>query len=299
MNAKGENVVQTAYQIIITDDITGETVWNSGKVKSSRQSYVPYGTEGESEPSETLSTEPSVSPSVEPSASPSVEPSAEPSASPSVEPSETPSAEPSASPSVEPSETPSAEPSASPSAKPPVEPSPSAKPSDGYAVTLLDATMAGNTLTSVKAAYNKAVSASTVIAASYNADNSLSQASLKALQAGEAGTTETITFNTGITVPDGGSIKVFAWENIDKTMKPVSAVFNPLAVNVISGSGDEIITLSDDEIIVSDLKPGHRIRGRLKRGQRRVMTLKLSQISAKQHILRWGLTKLRTGTQNG
>ncbi len=51
VNSEGENVVQTAYEIVVTDDITGDTVWDSGKVKSSRQSYVPYGTESEAEPS--------------------------------------------------------------------------------------------------------------------------------------------------------------------------------------------------------------------------------------------------------
>ena len=43
VNAEGENVVQTAYRIVMTDEITGDTVWDSGKVASSEQSYVPYG----------------------------------------------------------------------------------------------------------------------------------------------------------------------------------------------------------------------------------------------------------------
>ena len=45
VNAEGSNVVQTAYQIIVTDEITGAIAWDSGKVESSEQSYVAYGGE--------------------------------------------------------------------------------------------------------------------------------------------------------------------------------------------------------------------------------------------------------------
>ena len=37
------NEVQTAYQLIVRDELTGEVVWDSGKVMSSEQSNVPYG----------------------------------------------------------------------------------------------------------------------------------------------------------------------------------------------------------------------------------------------------------------
>ena len=34
---------QTAYQLVVRDELTGEVVWDSGKVESSEQSNVPYG----------------------------------------------------------------------------------------------------------------------------------------------------------------------------------------------------------------------------------------------------------------
>ena len=39
------NEVQTAYEIVVTDEINEEVVWDSGKVESSEQSYVKYGGE--------------------------------------------------------------------------------------------------------------------------------------------------------------------------------------------------------------------------------------------------------------
>lgn len=44
VNDEDDNEVQTAYEIVITDEITKETVWNSGKVVSSEQSYIRCGT---------------------------------------------------------------------------------------------------------------------------------------------------------------------------------------------------------------------------------------------------------------
>lgn len=43
VNDADENEIQTAYQIIVTDEVTDTEVWNSGKVTSSEQSYVPCG----------------------------------------------------------------------------------------------------------------------------------------------------------------------------------------------------------------------------------------------------------------
>ncbi|MBQ9599886.1 MAG: hypothetical protein IJR33_08785, partial [Clostridia bacterium] len=40
VNDKDKDEVQTAYEIVITDEVTGEKVWDSGKVESSEQSYV-------------------------------------------------------------------------------------------------------------------------------------------------------------------------------------------------------------------------------------------------------------------
>lgn len=45
VNDTDENEVQTAYQIIVTDEITDKEFWDSGKVESSVQSYVEYGGE--------------------------------------------------------------------------------------------------------------------------------------------------------------------------------------------------------------------------------------------------------------
>ena len=43
VNDKNKNEIQTAYEIVVTDEISGNTVWDSGKVNSSEQSYVSYG----------------------------------------------------------------------------------------------------------------------------------------------------------------------------------------------------------------------------------------------------------------
>ncbi len=48
VNDADENDVQTAYEVVVTDEITGTTVWDSGKVSSSEQSYIAYGGELES-----------------------------------------------------------------------------------------------------------------------------------------------------------------------------------------------------------------------------------------------------------
>lgn len=37
-----ENEVQTAYEIVVTDTVTNEQVWDSQKVESSEQSYIAY-----------------------------------------------------------------------------------------------------------------------------------------------------------------------------------------------------------------------------------------------------------------
>ena len=42
LRGAGVDQVQTAYQIVVTDDVTGTPVWDSGKVESSAQSYIPY-----------------------------------------------------------------------------------------------------------------------------------------------------------------------------------------------------------------------------------------------------------------
>ena len=42
VNDADYNEVQTAYQIIVTDEVTNNTVWDSDKVVSSNQSYVKY-----------------------------------------------------------------------------------------------------------------------------------------------------------------------------------------------------------------------------------------------------------------
>ena len=47
VNDADENDYQTAYRITVTDGITGETAWDSGKVESSEQSYIECGTEPE------------------------------------------------------------------------------------------------------------------------------------------------------------------------------------------------------------------------------------------------------------
>lgn len=38
----GGNEIQTAYDIVVSNGLTGARVWDSGKVASSRESYVPY-----------------------------------------------------------------------------------------------------------------------------------------------------------------------------------------------------------------------------------------------------------------
>ncbi|MGM9936027.1 MAG: family 78 glycoside hydrolase catalytic domain, partial [Candidatus Ornithomonoglobus sp.] len=43
VNDSDFNEVQTAYEIIVTDGVTGEIAWDSGKVESSEQSYVACG----------------------------------------------------------------------------------------------------------------------------------------------------------------------------------------------------------------------------------------------------------------
>ena len=43
VNDADYNEVQTAYQIIVTDEVTNNTVWDSDKVVSSNQSYVKIG----------------------------------------------------------------------------------------------------------------------------------------------------------------------------------------------------------------------------------------------------------------
>ncbi len=43
VNDSDYNEVQTAYEIVVTDAVTGADVWDSGKVASSAQSYVAYG----------------------------------------------------------------------------------------------------------------------------------------------------------------------------------------------------------------------------------------------------------------
>ena len=43
VNDTNQNSVQSAYRIVVTDEITGEAVWDSGKVQSSEQSYIPFG----------------------------------------------------------------------------------------------------------------------------------------------------------------------------------------------------------------------------------------------------------------
>lgn len=45
VNDADENEVQTAYEIVVTDGVTNEQVWDSGKVSSSEQSYVAYNGE--------------------------------------------------------------------------------------------------------------------------------------------------------------------------------------------------------------------------------------------------------------
>lgn len=45
VNDNDFNEIQTAYQIIVTDAVTEETAWDSGKVMSSEQSYISCGTE--------------------------------------------------------------------------------------------------------------------------------------------------------------------------------------------------------------------------------------------------------------
>lgn len=42
VNDDDYNEIQTAYEILVTDDVTNEIVWDSGKIKSSEQSYVEY-----------------------------------------------------------------------------------------------------------------------------------------------------------------------------------------------------------------------------------------------------------------
>lgn len=42
VNDKDDNEIQTAYEIIVTDEISGNTVWDSGKVESSEQSNIKY-----------------------------------------------------------------------------------------------------------------------------------------------------------------------------------------------------------------------------------------------------------------
>lgn len=43
VNDTDYNEVQTAYQIVVTDEVTNTDVWDSGKVQSSEQSYIEYG----------------------------------------------------------------------------------------------------------------------------------------------------------------------------------------------------------------------------------------------------------------
>ena len=45
MNDADENDHQSAYRIIVTDDLSGETAWDSGKTESSEQSYIECGAE--------------------------------------------------------------------------------------------------------------------------------------------------------------------------------------------------------------------------------------------------------------
>lgn len=45
VNDADENDHQSAYRIIVTDDLSGETAWDSGKTESSEQSYIECGAE--------------------------------------------------------------------------------------------------------------------------------------------------------------------------------------------------------------------------------------------------------------
>ncbi len=45
VNDTDRNEIQTAYEIIVSDAITGNEIWDSGKVISSEQSYIKYGGE--------------------------------------------------------------------------------------------------------------------------------------------------------------------------------------------------------------------------------------------------------------
>lgn len=45
VNDADENEIQTAYEIIVTDEITNKDIWDSGKIASSEQSYVSYSGE--------------------------------------------------------------------------------------------------------------------------------------------------------------------------------------------------------------------------------------------------------------
>ncbi len=45
VNDEDESDIQSAYRVIVTDMITAETAWDSGKVNSSEQSYIECGTE--------------------------------------------------------------------------------------------------------------------------------------------------------------------------------------------------------------------------------------------------------------